>query len=289
MLRYLSTSLAGTSETGESVPRKEQIRMLQFYNENWKDFEDYIGPKPPEDPTTWITVRPDGTFPHYRYAPYGQKTGKGFETWGCPNNPLLRADDGRADPRAGRDRDRRLLRRLDPDRRRHLLLQVLPEELRPPGSKRTYPHDVAKARYGTSDYEHVRLPQKRGEPFWMEYITFRCDTVAGFHRRLREVARKYNPHFMISGNVFGGFGYGPIAYDAAGNMELLGRDGYDDFIYSEIQEFLDSAPRKNDSGDEDHQQPRPQVPRRRPPTASRSSCMRPRSRRRSSPTRPRNA
>jgi hypothetical protein len=72
--------------------------------------------------------------------------------------------------------------------------------------------------------------------------------VAELHRHLREVARRYNPHFMISGNVFGGFGYGPIAYDAAGNMEMLGRDGYDDFVYSEIQEFLDSAPRKNEAG-----------------------------------------
>ncbi len=53
---------------------------------------------------------------------------------------------------------------------------------------------------------------------------------------------------MISGNVFGGFGYGPIAYDGAGNMEMLAAEGYDDFIYSEMQEYLDSAPRKNDQG-----------------------------------------
>jgi hypothetical protein len=110
------------------------------------------------------------------------------------------------------------------------------------------PREVAKARYGTTEYGNVRLPEKRGEPFWMEFITFRCNTVADFHKRLREAARKYNPHFMISGNVFGGFGYGPIAYDAAGHMEMLGRDGCDDFVYSEIQEFLDSAPRKDDAG-----------------------------------------
>jgi hypothetical protein len=65
---------------------------------------------------------------------------------------------------------------------------------------------------------------------------------------MHDVARKYNPNFMIAGNVFGGFGYGPIAYDAAGNLEMLGRDGHDDFVYSEIQERLDSAPRKDDSG-----------------------------------------
>jgi hypothetical protein len=63
---------------------------------------------------------------------------------------------------------------------------------------------------------------------------------------MRDVARQYNPNFMISGNVFGGFGYGPIAYLAAGNMDMLARDGYDDFIYSEMQEYLDSAPRNND-------------------------------------------
>jgi len=37
---------------------------------------DYIGPKPAEDPRSWITVRPDGTFPFYRYAPYGKKPGE---------------------------------------------------------------------------------------------------------------------------------------------------------------------------------------------------------------------
>ena len=39
-----------------------------------------------------------------------------------------------------------------------------------------------------------------------------------------------------------------IAYDAAGNMEYLAAEGYDDFIYSEMQEFLDSAPRKDMAG-----------------------------------------
>jgi len=107
---------------------------------------------------------------------------------------------------------------------------------------------VGERKYGTSAYDGIALPQKRGDKFWMELITYRGHVVAEFHRRLRTVARQYNPHFMISGNVYGGFGFGPIAYDAAGNMEMLGRDGYDDFIYSEIQEFLDSAPRKNDAG-----------------------------------------
>jgi hypothetical protein len=53
---------------------------------------------------------------------------------------------------------------------------------------------------------------------------------------------------MISGNIYGGFGYGPIACDTARNMEMLAREGYDDFIYSEIQEYLDFAPRKNEAG-----------------------------------------
>jgi len=107
---------------------------------------------------------------------------------------------------------------------------------------------VAQTKYRTDDYDNIALPRKRGEPFWTEWNTFRGYSVAEFHHRLRDVARKYNPNFMISGNVFGGFGYGPISYDAAGNMEMLGRDGYDDFVYSEVQEYLDSAPRKDEQG-----------------------------------------
>src|SRR5262245_8361400 len=110
------------------------------------------------------------------------------------------------------------------------------------------PTEIGQAKYGIGNYEEVMLPQKRGDKFWMEWITYRGHVVAEFHKHLRTVARRYNPQFMISGNVFGGFGYGPIAYDAAGNMEMLASEGYDDFIYSEIQEFLDSAPRKDENG-----------------------------------------
>ncbi len=247
VLRYLSSSLNGESDTGESQPRKEQLHVLRFFNERWQQFEDYVGPKPSESPMTWITVRPDGTFPFYRYAPYGQKTGRGFETWGCPNNPdYVRMLEGRIRAQAETGIDGSYVDWTQIAGGtcycgycRRNFVSYLSENL---------PAEAARAKYRTSDYSNIRLPEKRGEPFWMEWISFRGHSVAEFHKRLRAVARKYNPHFMISGNVFGGFGYGPIAYDAAGNIEMLGRDGYDDFVYSEIQEFLDSAPRKNEQG-----------------------------------------
>ena len=88
--------LNGESESNKDIPKKEQIHFLKFYNESWQDFEDYIGPKPEEDPTTWIMVRADGTFPYYRYARYGEETNKGFEAWGVPVNPgYLRMMEGK--------------------------------------------------------------------------------------------------------------------------------------------------------------------------------------------------
>jgi hypothetical protein len=247
VLRYLSSSLNGQSDTGESEPRKDQIRALQFYKEGWEAFTDYIGPRPPSDPTGWITVRADGTFPFYRYAPYGQKTGRGFETWGCPNNPYyVRMMEGkvRAQAETGIDGSYIDWTQIASNTCYCAFCRTkfgvwLQQHL---------PKEAAEAKYHAADYREVTPPKKRGDPFWMEWVTFRGDTVAEFHRHLREVARKYNPTFMISGNVFGGFGYGPIGYDAAGNMEMLGREGYDDFVYSEIQEYLDSAPRKNEKG-----------------------------------------
>ncbi len=247
VLRYLSTSLNGRSESNQDIPKKEQIHLLKFYHEKWDDFKDYIGEKPPDDPTTWITIRPDGTFPFYRYAPYGKDTDEGFETWGCPNNPYyVRMMEGRVRAQAETGIDGSYVDwthiaggtcycQFCKEKFSDYLKQYLPVE-------------AALAKYGVSDYDKIELPHQRGDKFWMEWITFRCHTVAEFHKRLRIVARQYNPHFMISGNVFGGFGYGPIAYDAAGNMEMLAREGYDDFIYSEMQEFLDSAPRKNENG-----------------------------------------
>lgn len=247
VLRYLSTSLNGTSGSNQDAPKKEQIRWLTFYNERWQDFEDYLGPKPPHDPTNWITVHPDGTFPHYRYAPYGQQTTAGFETWGCPDNPdYVRMMEGkvRAQAETGIDGSYVDWTHIAGgtcycEFTRENFIKYLNQNL---------PAKIGQAKYGTGNYEKIALPQKRGDKFWMEWITYRGHVVAGFHKHLRTVARRYNPQFMISGNVFGGFGYGPIAYDAAGNMEMLAGDGCDDFIYSEMQEFLDSAPRKNEEG-----------------------------------------
>jgi len=247
VLRYLSTSLNGDSESNQDIPKKEQIHLIDFYNNDWQDFEDYIGPKPEQDPSTWMMVRPDGSFPYYRYAPYGRETDEGFEAWGVPVNPdYVRMMEGkiRAQAETGIDGSyvdwTHIASETSYDNySRKSFIQYLKEYL---------PAEVGKTKYGTDQYEQIDLPQKRGDDFWMEWIMFRGHSVAEFHKRLRSVAREYNPHFMISGNVYGGFGYGPIAYDGAGNMEMLARDGYDDFIYSEIQEYLDFAPRKNESG-----------------------------------------
>jgi hypothetical protein len=245
VLRYLSTSLNGDSRTSSSHPRKEEIRLLQFYNERWEDFADYIGAKPPEDPTTWMMVHPDGSFPFYRYAPYGQETDAGFEAWGVPANPhYLKYMEGKVRAQAETAIDGAYVD----------WTQIAGGTSYDPYTKEDFirylgaslPPDVSERKYGTSDFSNVALPTKRGEPFWMEWITYRGHSVARFHERLRTHAREYSPHFMISGNVYGGFGYGPIAYDAAGNMEMLGK--VDDFVYSEIQEFLDSAPRKREDG-----------------------------------------
>jgi hypothetical protein len=247
VLRYLSTSLGGRSESNQDTPKKDQIRLLDFYNNNWQDFEDYIGPKPEQDPTTWIMVRPDGTFPFYRYAPYGRQPGAGFEAWGVPVNPdYVRFMEGkvRAQAETGIDGSyvdwTHIAGGTSYDTySKQSFIEYLNNNL---------PPEVGKAKYGTDQYDQIELPEKFGDKFWMEWITYRGHSVAEFHKHLRTVARKYNPNFMISGNVYGGFGYGPIAYDAAGNMEMLGREGYDDFIYSEMQEYLDLAPRKNEEG-----------------------------------------
>jgi hypothetical protein len=247
VLRYLSTSLNGDSESNMDIPKKEQIHLLDFYKNEWQDFEDYIGPRPAEDPTTWMMIHSDGTFPFYRYAPYGQETDSGFEAWGVPVNPdYVRFMEGKVRAQAETGIDGSYVdwthiasETSYDDYSKQSFIKYLKENL---------PAEIGKKKYGTGQYDQIDLPEKYGDNFWMEWVTFRGHSVAEFHKRLRTVARKYNPHFMISGNVYGGFGYGPIAYDGAGNMEMLGRDGYDDFLYSEMQEYLDLAPRKNDQG-----------------------------------------
>ena len=245
VLRYLSTSLNGNSNSNKDVPTKKQLNYLKFYNERWQDFEDYIGPKPPEDPTTWMMIRPDGTFPYYRYAPYGKETDEGFEAWGVPVNPhYVRLMEGKIRAQAETGIDGSYIDWT------HIAEETSYDNYSRLGFidylKNNLPVEVSNKKYGISDFTEIKLPEKRGDKFWMEWITYRGYQVAEFHKHMRDVARQYNPNFMISGNVFGGFGYGPIAYLGAGNMEMLARDGYDDFIYSEMQEYLDSAPRNKD-------------------------------------------
>ena len=247
VLRYLSTSLNGDSKTNKDTPQKDQIHLLKFYNENWDQFADYIGPKPAEDPTTWIMVRPDGTFPYYRYAPYGKQPDEGFEAWGVPVNPFyVRMMEGKMRAQAETGIDGSYIDWT------HIASETSYDKYSKQGFieylQKNLPPEIGNKKYGVADYAGIELPEKRGDKFWMEWITYRGHEVAEFHKHMRATARKYNPHFMISGNVFGGFGYGPIAYDAAGNMEMLAADGYDDFIYSEMQEYLDSAPRRNEQG-----------------------------------------
>lgn len=245
VLRYLSTSLNGNSESNKDIPKKEQINFLKFYNERWNDFKDYIGPKPDVDPTSWIMVKADGTFPYYRYAPYGQETDEGFEAWGVPVNPdYLRMMEGRIRAQAETGIDGSYIDWT------HIAEETSYDEYSRKGFieylNNNLPTNVAKEKYNFTNFMNIKLPEKRGDNFWMEWITYRGTQVAEFHKHMRTTARKYNPHFMVSGNVFGGFGFGPIAYLAAGNIEMLGRDGYDDFIYSEMQEYLDAAPRNKD-------------------------------------------
>jgi hypothetical protein len=247
VLRYLSTSLNGRTATAEDKPQKDQIHMLKFYNEVWQDYADYIGPKPPpqDNPTTWITVQADGDFPFYRYAPYGEKVKPGFETWGCPDNPYyVHMMEGRVRAQAETGIDGSYVDWTQIaggtcycDHTRRNFIDYL---------KKNLPAKVGEKKYGTGNYDEIALPKKRGEKFWMEWVVFRGQSVADFHGRLLAAARQVNPHFQIAGNVYGGFGYGPIAYDAAGNFEMLGET--DTFLYSEMQEYLDSAPRKNEAG-----------------------------------------
>lgn len=245
VLRYLSTSLNGNTESNKDIPKKDQINFLKFYNDRWADFEDYIGPKPKEDPTSWIMVRSDGSFPYYRYARYGEETDEGFEAWGVPVNPdYLRMMEGKIRAQAETGIDGSYIDWT------HIAEETSYDEYSKMGFiaylNKNLPSNIGEEKYGISDYAKIKLPEKRGEKFWMEWITYRGTQVAEFHKHMRTVARKYNPHFMVSGNVFGGFGFGPIAYLGAGNIEMLGREGYDDFIYSEMQEYLDAAPRNKD-------------------------------------------
>jgi hypothetical protein len=246
VLRYVTTALGGNTETPKDSPRKDQTRVYELYQKGWEDYADYLGPKPKADPTTWLQVHPDGTYQTYRYTPYGREVGRNFEVWGCQNNPdFIRFMEARLTTQADTGIDGSYIDYTSMrtgtcycDYCRKAFTAYLEEHL---------PKAVAKAKYGVTDYASARAPEKRGEPFWMEWLAYRDNIVAEFHKRMRAAARKYNPNFILGGNI-NDCGYGLIAYNSAANMEMLLQDGYDDFGYTETQSRLQNAPRKDDNG-----------------------------------------
>ncbi|MBZ5596664.1 MAG: beta-galactosidase trimerization domain-containing protein [Acidobacteriia bacterium] len=245
VLSYVTTALGGSTDTPKDSPRKDQTRVYEMYQKNWDEYADYLGPKPKADPTTWLQIRPDGTYQTYRYTPPGREVGRNFEVWGCQNNPdFVRFMEARLTTRADIGIDGSYIDYTSMragtcycDYCRKAFVVYLNEHL---------PKEVAKAKYGVADYAAVKAPEKRGEPFWMEWLQYRDNIVAEFHKRMRTAARKYNPNFILGGNI-NDCGYGLIAYNSAANMEMLLRDGYDDFGYTETQHRLANAPR-NDNG-----------------------------------------
>ena len=250
VLRYMTSSVHGTTDSPEDPPTADRLDLSSFYhNGDWEAYADYLGEKPDaaNDPSTWLMVRADGSFPHYRYAPYGEeKTGR-FEAWGCPNNPHFRnlmAARMRSQAETGIDGVYLDWTQIAGgtcycEHCRTGFRAFLADHL---------PAEAARAKYGTAEYGTVSAPESAADPFWMEWLEYRTHSLANFHRAMKREARSVNPDFLIAGNVYGGFGFGPIAYDAAGHMELFGREGGHDFFYSEIQEYLDAAPHRTEEG-----------------------------------------
>jgi hypothetical protein len=245
VLRYVTTALGGSTDTPTDSPRKDQTRVFEMFQKNWDEYADYLGPKPKADPTTWLQIRPDGTYQTYRYTPPGAQVGKNFEVWGCQNNPdFVRFMEARLTTQADIGIDGSYIDYTSMrtgtcycDYCRKAFVTYLNEYL---------PKEVAKAKYGVTDYAGVRAPEKKSDAFWMEWLQYRDNIVAEFHKRMRAAARKYNPNYLLGGNI-NDCGYGLIAYNSAANMEMLLRDGYDDFGYTETQHRIANAPR-NDNG-----------------------------------------
>lgn len=246
VLRYVTTALGGSTDTPKDFPRKDQTNVFRLYQQTWDQFADFLGLKPPRDPTTWLQVHADGTYQFFRYTPYGKEVGRNFEVWGCPNNPdFIRFMQARFTTQAETGIDGSYIDWTSMrtgtcycDFCRRNFIAYLNENL---------PRATGKAKYGVTDYQNVRPPEKSGDPFWMEWLSFRDYAVAEFHKQMRTAVRKYNPHYLIAGNI-NDAGYGEIARDSAANMELLMRDGYDDFAYTEMQHRLEFAPQKDEQG-----------------------------------------
>ncbi len=133
-------------------------------------------------------------FPYYRYAPYGNETDEGFEAWGVPVNPYyVRMMEGKIRAQAETGIDGSYIDWT------HIASETSYDKYSKAGFieylQKNLPPEVGSKKYGISDYSGIELPQKRGDKFWMEWITYRGYQVAEFHKHMRDHREKIQSSF----------------------------------------------------------------------------------------------
>lgn len=206
----------------------DSLAINKAYNTPlWNEYDDYFGPKPPESPTSWIERKVDGSLGGYVwYAPSG---GPGdYEKFLCANNPYFHhymkgvikilcdmGIDGFY---------------LDHSESEGCYCKYCHEEFIQ-YLKSEYPKGYVTERYDIPSIENVKPPVEPDEALWSEWKKFTAKSQANLHNILLEYGHKYNPNFIVAGNLFGAGGFANAIFNGS-DIEMMGE--VDVILYSEI-------------------------------------------------------
>jgi hypothetical protein len=242
VIAYTTMALAGESPTFDDLPNPEEISLNKAYNTPglWETYQAYFGPKPEEGPDKWARHTYDKQYSYYRFRhPNAPKTGGRFEMFGCQDNPsYVQYFKGVIRLVAASGHDGAYIDWTKVHEGtcycKHSVI-AFKKYLRENVSA-----DFLKKRYGITDISQIEPPLDNTMALWREWLRFRSWSLTEFQKAIRAEARKINPNFLLSGNINGG-AYGNMAYTNGDDMEMMGV--VEDFLYSEIQEGLNSVPR----------------------------------------------
>jgi hypothetical protein len=206
-------------------------------DEWWNRYSDLYGPRPAEEPSEWLQLGADGVYGGHVWIPPEATQQRHYEVRGCPHSPGFRhfmAGVINVLLEAGLDG-----------------IYLDHSELTEAHSKDSircfreflavrYAADELKTRFDIADVSQA-VPAAKGEdPLWAETVLFQAASEAEFHRYLRDHARQRNPDFIITGNLWGGFGFQSAALSGS-DIQLAGM--VDTFLYSELATGTESPER----------------------------------------------
>lgn len=181
----------------------------------WDRYADFYGPRPEEKPPEWLQRGADGVYGGHVWIPPEAPDERHYEVRGCPHSPAFRQYMAGitsillAAGIRGIYLDHSELMQAHSTASTHCFRDFLACR---------YAAEELKRRFGIHDLAQARPAVDANDALWPETVLFQAASEAEFHRYLRDHARERDSHFIIAGNLWGGFGFQSAALNGSDDL-----------------------------------------------------------------------